>query len=433
MTRQGYAKRLVQLACVLLVPAAAATAAGAPPALGDPLPGLTDLELQLFQEGKLAFSSDFTVEEGVGPLFRERACATCHDHPTTGGTVDGLHRNVIHFTITHQDTYEQVFLATEVGGPVQQQQTIAGTPGAGACMMSPEPIPALPGVFTSPRHPLPIFGMGLIDAVQDTEILRYQGRQPWKDPAVIGVANWGVEMEGLRQLLAFTFDSTRTQPAGTPRVGRFGWKAFGGTLFQFSAEAMNNDVGVTTPFLPREPTAGPLPPECRLALYQPNDHNSQKNLRVFYFKALSAPPARGPITLSVRAGEGLFRSIGCADCHRDQMKTGPDYFIALPDGSAHRVDALSNKVFDLWSDLLLHDLGPANADHRPQGKASGQFWRTTPLWGIRHKTRHLHDGRVTTLTEALAAHGGEAAPAAGRFFSLSDEDRAHVLDFLNSL
>src|SRR5262249_47728443 len=154
------------------------------------------------------------------------------------------------------------------------------------------------------------------------------------------------------------------------------------TLFQFSTEPFNIEIGVSTPFFPREnhPSGtAPLPPECRLASTQPNDANSQKSVLLYLFQALTAPPPRRPINAAVRRGEERFESIGCTDCHREKLRTARDYYAIWTDGSAHRVGALSNKEFSPWSDFLTHDMGPLLDDHRYQGRADGAFWRTTPL------------------------------------------------------
>jgi CxxC motif-containing protein (DUF1111 family) len=236
-------------------------------------------------------------------------------------------------------------------------------------------------------------------------------------------------------MLAFSLDATRTQPEGAPRVGRFGWKAPTATLFQFTTEPFNIELGVSTPFFPREnmPDGTRIPPSCVLPGKQPNDTGSQMSLRLFYFQAFLAAPPRGPITPAVIEGEALFNKVGCADCHVARATTVADYYVPWPDGTAHRVEALSDKSFDLWSDMLIHDMGEALADHRPQGRASGRYWRTTPLWGTRFKTNYLHDGSANTVEEATVAHQGEGAASTRAYLALSPEDRARVIQFVESL
>jgi CxxC motif-containing protein (DUF1111 family) len=398
---------------------------------GAPLPGLSPEELQKFQDGRALYQHEFTPQEGLGPLFRARSCATCHGAPDIGGGDPTGENNVLHYTLSNNGAFYQAF---EIGGPVQQHLSIAGMPGT-QCQLAPDTLPTqLHGLGTSIRHSPPVFGFGLLDAVADADILSWEGRRPWKKPGVLGASNWGVELEGLEPLQDFSLDRTRTQPYGASRVGRFGWKAQNATLFQFTTEPFNTELGVTTPFSRREnaPDGTPLPPECLIA-NQPNDVNSQLSLRLFYFQAFLAAPERGPITPAVQAGEALFRETGCADCHRETLRTVDDYHAPWPDGTAHRVAALSGKVIRPYTDLLIHDMGPGLADVRPMGRASGRFWRTTPLWGLRHKTRYLHDGSANTVEDAILMHGGEGTWSREAYLRLTPEERALLKAFLDSL
>jgi CxxC motif-containing protein (DUF1111 family) len=398
---------------------------------GAPLPGLTPEELEKFQQGRDLYQHEFTPQEGVGPLFRAQACSTCHGVPDIGGSDPTGENNVIHYTLRNGEAFYQAF---EFGGPVQQHKSIAGMPGT-RCQLSPDVVPTfVHGIGTSIRHSPPVFGFGLLDAVPDAEILSWEGKQPWKAPGVLGVANWGVELEGLEPLQEFSLDRTRTQPYGASRVGRFGWKSQNATLFQFSTEPFNTELGVTTPFSPREntPDGTPLPPECRLE-NQPNDVGSALTLQLYYFQAFLAAPERGPVTPAVRRGEALFRKVGCDDCHRETLRTVDDYHAPWPDGTAHRVAALSGKVLRPYSDLLIHDMGPELEDVRPMIRASGRFWRTTPLWGLRHKSRYLHDGSADTVEDSILMHGGEGNWSREAYLRLSPKERLELKAFLDSL
>ncbi len=400
--------------------------------LGAPVPGLTPQQQVLFAAGKAAYEHEFTVAEGLGPVFNRTSCAACHGAPVTGGQdPQGTTNNVTHFMIENQGSW---FLALEFGGPVIQRNSIATEPGGASCPLQPETVPPLPGIHTSSRHTPPVFGFGLLDAVPDKEILEYQGKKPWKDPAVVGVANWGAELESLVRLQAFTFDITRKQPAGIPRIGRFGWKAQTATLWQFSTEPFNIELGMSTPFFPREntPNGGPLPAGCQLASAQPNDTGSANSLKLFHFQALLGAPPSKPMTPRARYGAVLFQAVGCADCHRPRLKTG-EYYLPNPDGSVQRVDALSNKAIAPYSDLLVHDMGAGLEDGRVMGRASGRFWRTTPLWGNRFKTNYLHDGRASTIDAAIDLHGGEAANSTQAYEALNDAQEAALLEFIEGL
>lgn len=399
---------------------------------GAPLPGLSAEELQKFQDGKALFERNLTAAEGLGPLFNAQSCATCHVSPATGGSDPTTVENVIHYTIRNGDQFFQAF---ELGGPVQQRKSLKQLPGGSACQLEPDVIPlAQRGVGTSPRHTPPVFGFGLMDAVSDADLLAWEGAQSWKAPGVYGIANWGVELEGLGKLRAFNLDGGRTQPIGAPRVGRFGWKSQTPTLFQFTNEPFNIELGVTSPFWPRENTANGAkpPPECLVA-HQPNDVDNQMSLSLYYFQAFLAAPERGPVTPDVQRGEAVFQKAHCADCHRESLHTVKDYYAPWPDGSVHRVEALSGKVLRPYSDMLIHDMGTALEDPRPMGRASGRMWRTTPLWGIRHKTRYLHDGSADTVEDSILMHGGEGQWSRDAYLRLSAEEKRQLQAFLDSL
>ncbi len=399
---------------------------------GAPLPGLSPEELRKFQEGKALFERDFTATEGLGPLFNAQSCALCHATPTTGGSDPTTAENVIHYTLRNGDMFFQAF---ELGGPVQQRKSLKQLPGGSACQLEPDVIPlSKPGIGTSPRHTPPVFGFGLLDAVSDADLRSWEGAQPWKAPGVYGVANWGVEMEGLGKLRAFSLDGGRSQPIGAPRVGRFGWKSQTPTLFQFTNEPFNIELGVTTPFWPREntPNGAQPPPECRIP-NQPNDVNSQLTLPLYYFQAFLAAPERGPLSHDAAKGEELFERAGCDDCHRKTLRTVKDYYAPWPDGTVHRVAALSGKVLRPYSDLLIHDMGPGLEDPRPMGRASGRMWRTTPLWGLRYKTRYLHDGSADTVEDSILMHGGEGQWSRDAYVGLSATEKRRLQAFLDSL
>jgi CxxC motif-containing protein (DUF1111 family) len=195
---------------------------------------------------------------------------------------------------------------------------------------------------------------------------------------------------------------------GNERVGRFGWKADTATLEQFVGEAFRNELGITNPIAPADLVApsGACGQRPSTAL---EDDGTAVRAVTAYIASLPPPPSRvGP---QHREGQQLFSSIGCAACH-------------TPTLSANGVDVA------LYSDLLLHDLGPAMDDRVVQGAAAGKDWRTTPLWGLGMRGRLLHDGRATSVPDAILAHDGEAAPATKAFRQLTAQEQAALIDFL---
>jgi CxxC motif-containing protein (DUF1111 family) len=244
-----------------------------------------------------------------------------------------------------------------------------------------------------------LFGVGLIDALPDTVLLAAEKQRFPEFPAISG----------------------RAHHLKAGRLGRFGWKAETPDLREFVLSACANELGLEVPGHPQ--AASPLDPEAKangLDLKQ-----DECDALVAYVRHLASPSAgksaavRDPVAIG--AGRSLFDGAGCAVCHRPQL----------------------GEIDGIYSDLLLHDMGPALSDSgsyygetgpvsSPNGVAT-QEWRTPPLWGFRDSGPYLHDGRASGVEDAVAFHGGEANESAQRFFKLSPEDRLRVQAFLRSL
>jgi CxxC motif-containing protein (DUF1111 family) len=210
---------------------------------------------------------------------------------------------------------------------------------------------------------------------------------------------------------------------GTRKVGKFGWKAQVSSLFLFSGDAYLNEMGITSPVFRDEQCPNgdcALIAACNPVL-DPEDINGDDVQAFDDFMTLLAPIPRGTITPSVAAGEGVFNRIGCEGCHVSTLTTGPS-----------SIAALNQQPFHPYSDFLLHHMGTLG-DGIEQGKAAGDEMRTAPLWGLRFRSRFLHDARTNSLGDAIAAHDGAAKAAADAFGHLNAADRQALLDFLGSL
>jgi CxxC motif-containing protein (DUF1111 family) len=224
--------------------------------------------------------------------------------------------------------------------------------------------------ITSVRNAPPLFGAGLIDMIPDAEIL------------ALAVPR----ADGIRG---------KANQVGD-RVGRFGWKADTPSLRQFVGEAFRNELGLTNPVAPTDLVEGCANGGVKL--------DASVVDSVTAFGGSLPAPARRP------GDPTLFERLGCGSCHAASLAGAP-----------------------LYSDLLLHDMGRALDDGVTQGQAAGRDWRTTPLWGLRDRTRFLHDGRARTVEAAILAHSGEAEPVVQRFRGLSATDQAALLAFLGTL
>lgn len=375
-----------------------------PPPLGDrfdqPMDGLDNGELGDFQDGQTQFRKSFTITEGLGPIFNNVSCASCHSGDGRGTTQNIL----VRFSRGTDPVVGE-------GGPQIQDKSI---PGAIA-----EHLPA--GVDVSLRMPPPVFGVGLIEALTDSVILSHA------DP---GDAD-GDGISGRPNLVTPPAFVPAAEPGGGPgpRVGRFGRKAQVSSLFQQTVVAYHQDMGVTSVSLPAEnvnPLTPPtLPDPDRVP--EPEVSGGQVNDVVQYMRMLN-PPTPGEWTNQRRLGQTLFAAAQCANCHVPTMRTGE-----------HEIDALSNRDVTLYSDMLLHDLGDTLADNRPDESADGREWRTAPLWGMRIAREFLngqlfllHDGRANSVGEAIGLHGGEAAAARDAFLAMAPEDQAALIDFVES-
>ena len=375
------------------------------PADGDvfdaPVGGLSDAEMAAFARGDAEFERQFAPNTGLGPIFNDVSCATCHS-----GDGRGRPRNALIRIGSDADSFQN-----SVGGPQIQDKAI---PGALA-----EKLP--PGIPYSLRLPPPVFGSGLIEAIPEAAILANVDSLDADGDGISGRPNF---------VHAADFVPA-SEPAGGPglKVGRFGRKAQNAVLLQQVVGAYLQDMGITSPFLPlenRNPLAG-SPIEAIDRVPDPEVLESTVQAVTHYVRTL-APPEPGRETEIVKEGRQLFSDVECAKCHVPAFQTGWS-----------PVPALRDQTVLLYSDLLLHDMGDALADHRPDGQANGREWRTTPLWGLRLMRRFLngdafllHDGRARGVEEAILAHGGEAAISRFLFTQLAPAQKAALISFVES-
>jgi CxxC motif-containing protein (DUF1111 family) len=189
------------------------------------------------------------------------------------------------------------------------------------------------------------------------------------------------------------------------------------------------DLGITSSLFPRENCPAPQL-DCQAAPGGGSPELTEDRLQkvAFYNRTLAVPAMRNLEDPRVREGAGLFVSSGCAECHTPRQVTGET-----------DIPALSYQAIYPYTDLLLHDMGEALADHRPDFQADGREWRTPSLWGIglietvNGHTRLLHDGRARNLAEAILWHGGEGERARESFRNLTREEREAVVRFLRAL
>jgi CxxC motif-containing protein (DUF1111 family) len=424
---------------------------------GQPLPAVAAHpgDRSIFLAGQRLFSTPLSIPI-LGPLFNNRTCVACHFQPTMGGSGEFI--SEIH---TRSDTTGLPVHTFAVDNMLRAgQQTQAGTTifGQGLaamplgcqisdpnCKHSPcqqqeariknfttaLPICDPTGAgfaagenCTAERQSTNLFGLGLVEAVDDQTLIALSDTQA---PAI----------RGTPRLL---------QEFGDLRVARFGWKDDAATLRAFATLATTNELGLTTPDAPQQNTT------CADGLVQfgvlldaghePEDTPDASGRamvdRVVDFIRALAPPPQLAVVGSAEQGRGLFGIIGCAGCHIPTLVTSstPDHFIPPTTGgvpiSSSLNQALASRTFHPFSDFLLHDMGSLG-DGITSGAATPTMMRTAPLWGVRSKVRFLHDGRADSLAAAIGLHDGQGRGSAEQFERLSPADQAALLSFLNTL
>ncbi|MBN8419277.1 MAG: c-type cytochrome [Verrucomicrobia bacterium] len=367
---------------------------GMRPQFGDALPGLTKAQMATFLDGKEDFEDTETEAGGLGPIFNRSSCVTCHNAPVTGGAGP---INVTRFGRTENGVFNP--LAT-LGGSLQQEMEINA--------VLHEVVPPEANVVAH-RNSTPLFGLGLMEAIPDQEILRNVRRTP---------------LDGVLGKVSRVADAA----TGKTLIGRFGWKAQQATLLSFAGDAYLNEMGITSRLFPVEnaPNGNAQLLEQYDTVADPEDVVDPVTGRgdidrvADYMRLLGAPP-RMPPNNTAAMGRSVFQNTGCAVCHVPLMMTGP-----------HKIAALSQKEVWLFSDLLLHDMGTLG-DGIAQGTADVRDMRTAPLWGLRASAPYLHDGRAQTVDEAIKAHDGEAKASKDRYLRLSKQQAQQLIDFLMSI
>jgi CxxC motif-containing protein (DUF1111 family) len=432
-----------------------------PANVGNPLPSVLQNNpptiYDFFKDGAARFQEVDSVSGnlpneigvGLGPRFNSRGCALCHAFPAVGGasprqnpqvtdaTADGALNVIPPFIKPDGPVLEArfPFFTDSAGNPIPSQPnggvedlfTIAGRVDSVNCgpnqIQQPNFQSAIDHNNIVFRIPIQTFGDGLIENVDETDLLAYQ--------ASVAGNPFGI---------AGTFNHNGND--GT--IARFGWKAQNKSLQIFSGEAYNVEQGVSNELftnerpLPEEDRAKGLPEPCKINP-TPEDHTNfnvssvktpSDAVQFSTFMRLLAPIDRSFTTPggqdSIANGQNLFVTIGCETCHHKAFTTRPSAI----------TPSLGNANVPLWSDLEIHRMGVKLADNISQGTAGGNQFRTQPLWGLGLRIFLLHDGRTTNLLDAIAFHqsdGSEANTSVINFNNLTVQQKQDVLNFLRSL
>lgn len=394
----------------------------------------------LFNQNWVSAPASTTARDGLGPLFNARSCSGCHGDDGRGrppySTSELSHGLLLRLSINGVSTNGGTVNDSNYGGQLQDQsiqnidteagfeityQDINGQYTDGTPYTLQKPIyhitdlmygPISNDINISPRVANQMIGLGLLEAIDEATILSFSDESDSNNDGISGRPN-------------YVWDVATNSTV----LGRFGWKANQPNLQQQVAGAFSGDIGITSSLFPNEN----CPPgvDCNNLPNGGEPEITDENLShvTLYSSTLGVPARRNWNDENVQEGKALFNQINCNSCHIPEITTG-----------VHpTIDALSNQTIRPYTDMLLHDMGDDLSDNRADFLATGNEWRTPPLWGIglietvNGHTRLLHDGRARNIEEAILWHGGEASASKLAFTQLNSVEREKIIAFLNTL
>jgi CxxC motif-containing protein (DUF1111 family) len=360
------------------------------------------------------FEKRHGVDDGLGPVFNATACVDCHQNPVTGGP-----SQITEIRAGHLDANGNFVNPTV---PINDgANSIAGRSLVNDRAICPQAHEQLPDTenIRALRSVLNTLGDGFVEAIDDNTLLTIAANQPQS-------TNGRIHGEAV-QVAIF-------EAPGQTRVGRFGWKDQHGSLLSFSADAYLNEIGITNRLRPKDTTT-----VCKTTT-DPEDQPDALGLADIdhfaqFMRGTQVPPRDTTLaaTPDAQAGQALFAHIGCATCHVPTITTAAPG-TAVNGGQFVIPDALGNKVIHPFGDFLLHDIGTGDGIVQGGPPDTITKLRTAPLWGVRTKTRFMHDLKSESLADAIRRHRVEADEAREKFRDeLTPTQQQQLITFLNSL
>jgi CxxC motif-containing protein (DUF1111 family) len=359
------------------------------------LPEIDDDECD-FESAAEEFTGPETVEEGVGPVFNATGCGECHIAPILGGGSQIAERRAGFFNGASFIDHPGGSLIHDRANDPDDLETV---------------IESRTNVFTF-RGSQSILGDGFVEAVGNNTLQAIAAAQP----------------SGMRGQI---INVDVFEKPGATRVGRFGWKAQQASLVAFSADAYLNEMGVTSPLQRVENTSNGRPVDDDGVL---DDEGGDVELFALFMRSTKAPPRNRELAASsdAIAGSTLFNQAGCAVCHTREMVTAPPG-TSINGGALKVALSLGNKRIRPFGDFLLHDVGTGDGIVQNGGPSTRNKVRTAPLWGLRTRTRFMHDFLSHSIEDAIQRHGNQAEGARRAYNGMGRTDQRRLLTFLRSL
>jgi CxxC motif-containing protein (DUF1111 family) len=358
-----------------------------------------DLDLAVFEEFE-------TIDDGLGPVYNAQACRECHQNPVTGAN-----SQIEELRAARNDAFGNY--SDPPGGNLINDRSINAA--------IKERITTAENVVAE-RVSLNTLGDGFVEAIADTTITNIRNAQP------TGMKGTIISVPIL-------------ESPGTTRFGRFGWKNQHASLLSFSADAYLNEMGITSPLQGTENTSMgnsvaafdevPDPEEAPTAA---NPFGPDVEFFARFMRSTKVPPRDTALanTPDAITGASLFSQIGCANCHVTSITTAPVGTV-LNGGKFTVTSALGDKIIHPYSDFMLHDVGTGDGIIQNGGSGTRNKLRTIPLWGLRTKSRLMHDQFNTTRHNSILRHTNEAEPVIQNYINLGTTNQNKLLTFLNSL
>ena len=357
-----------------------------------------DIDKELFEEVEV-------IEDGLGPVYNAQACRECHQNPVTGSASQISELRAARFNgFTYSDP-PGGSLINDRAIDAKIQERVGGADNV-----------------TTFRMSLSTLGDGFVEAIANSTIESIRAAQP------TGMKGTIINVPVLER-------------PGQTRIGRFGWKNQHASLLSFSADAYLNEMGITSPLAPNENSSygtstapfDTVPdPEEPPTSAEPFGPDVEAFAR--FMRATKVPPRDTALaaTADAVAGRNLFNSIGCQHCHTPTITTAPPGTVI--NGGAMTVPAaLGDKIIHPFGDFMLHDVGTGDGIIQNGGSTSRNKLRTAPLWGLRTRSRLMHDGENFTRNNAILRHTNEAEPVIQNYINLTTTQKNQLVTFLNSL
>ncbi len=355
-----------------------------------------------FDADRGTFDAQEDIGDGLGPVFNARSCGECHGNPVSGGSSQVTELRAGHFDGHNFVAHPGGSLINDRAiDPLIQERILAGNE-VRTLRLSPSTL-----------------GLGYVEAIDDDTL---------SDLARLQFFFTGGRIAG--QVIKVPV----AEAGGALRVGRFGWKNQNSSLVSFAADAYLNEMGITSTLQPTENTSNGNSVAAYDTVADPEDTDGDVPKFAEFIRATKAPPRDTTLAATADAlvGQQLFNQVGCAVCHTTTLKTAPAGTV-INAGQFIVPDALGAKIIHPFSDFLLHDVGTGDGIVQNGGPFSRNKVRTAPLWGLRVRTRLMHDGNSLTPRDAVLRHDGEARFVINNFRALSDLQKNQLLIFLRSL